>query len=307
MSRWAIGLVCVALTSPVCAQFGVRETLQSGTSVRSGEIKKDPQEELRRQRETCRRRIDATRKKIAAGKWGEARKTADRARLSAVDMAQLDQVRRLYVELDKEAHRQLAEAERVYADGKYVEAIKAFGLIGRIFGGLPAGMAARRAADFAKQDPEAQAAVQELKAAMMDKRVAKILLGRKKSTSQPTTRPTTQPTRVEQIKKLPTPRQMRVVDLLTKMSKTFGASPSGKRAGADLKALLADKAFAAKLARRRRSEQARNALKMAETYDNAGLTAKAAEFYKQLVRNFPDTHEAAKAKAALSLIEEGLH
>ncbi len=307
MSRWAIGLVCVALTSPVCAQFGVRGTLQDGTSVRGGEIKKDPQEELRRQREACRRQIAATRKKIAAGKWGEARKAADRARLLAVDMAQLDQVRRLYVDLDREAQRQLAEAERVYADGKYVEAIDAFGLIGRIFGGLPAGVAARRAADFAKQDPAAQAAVQESKAAMMNKLVAGILRGRKKSASRPTTRPTTRPTRVEQIKELPTPRQMRVVDLLTKMSKTFGASPSGKRAGADLKALLADKAFAAKLARHRRSKQARTALKKAEIYENAGLTAKAAEYYRQLVSDFPDTDEAAKAKAVLSLIEEGLH
>ena len=93
------------------------------------------------------------------------------------------------------------------------------------------------------------------------------------------------------------------MERLKRISSKFPDTPAGKRAADDVEAMKADEAYMASEAKLRRAHQAQRALKKAEMYEKAGLTAKAVRYYEELIEDFPNTPEAAKAKAKLTVVE----
>jgi len=302
MRRHVIALVGVlAMAGPVSG--GIKAGTTGGrSSIGTGVIKPDKAKQRRRRQEACRKEIDAARAQVAAKKWAKARMILDRAQTLAADKAQARQIGELYLQIDDEGRRQLRQARQEYERGGYLDAIKAFEAIKRTFGALPSGLAAKRAIEQSERDPAARAAVQEVKAGALDELVDRILRIPGSSASRPASRPATQADRPARIKKLTIERQAKAVDLLERIAKLYGASPTGQRATADLKTLRADKAFITALERHRNARKAANALKRAQVYQKAGLTTKAVQYYRQLLRDYPDSEQAAEARAAISLI-----
>ncbi len=316
MTRYLLTFTCVViLTNQICAQ--VRGSLQDPkTQVRFGEGTADGDERTRERREAAEKELASARAYITEEKWLEGRRSLDSAMRFAVDDPQRKQITALYKELASEAQRQLDEAKSAYEKKKYAEAIEAFARIGSVFGRAPAAVKARRAIEEAEHDPDARSAAQDHRASMQEKLIEKMLSASdphptsaptsqpaSQPTSNPTSNPTSAPTRLSRIKRLPLPRQLEIMERLKRISSKFPDTPAGKRAADDVEAMKADEAYMASEAKLRRAHQAQRALKKAEMYEKAGLTAKAVRYYEELIEDFPNTPEAAKAKAKLTVVE----
>jgi len=110
----------------------------------------------------------------------------------------------------------------------------------------------------------------------------------------------TQSERASKIKKLSPEKQARVLDMLLRIVKYYGETPTGKRAEKDLAALRGDKEFMTLLARAKLGQDARKALARAESYRKAGMHVKAALLYKDVIDKFPGTAEAGKAAVRIA-------
>ena len=169
MPRPIIIMACGVLLAAGGAWGGVGARLPGGTSVGTGVIEEDPQEEIRKRKEAFRREYSAARKLLNEKKWGHAREKANKARYLVSDQPQADQLQRLYQELENEAGRRFAEGRKLYDEGEYVKAVEEFEMIARLFGAVPSAARARDVLKRAKTDPAIQAALPEVKAAAMDK------------------------------------------------------------------------------------------------------------------------------------------
>lgn len=101
-------------------------------------------------------------------------------------------------------------------------------------------------------------------------------------------------------------RLIRVVDSLENLLKVCSGAPTAEKVAGMLKQLNADPGTKARLARARRVRKAEQALRMAETYHKADLLKKAAELYRQVMKQFPGSPQAAKAAAQLRTLEATL-
>jgi hypothetical protein len=233
-------------------------------------------------------------------------------------------MREIYTQINAEGDRRLQQAKDDYRAGNYVVAIKNLSRIGREFDWLPSGKGAAAALKEAEADPKAQTAIQEGKAAALAEAADDIIFGPPRGSksvpkSVPKSRPASAPAaeedaapasqpsadgqaRIERIKQLSLDRRMRVLDILEAIAKNYPASPTGQRAAADLVALSSDKAFAAATAKYRQVQEAQKALQRAESYHQAGLDAKALEYYKDVCARFPGTTEAGRAEAMIEIL-----
>jgi tetratricopeptide (TPR) repeat protein len=259
--------------------------------------------------QAIRARVDALIKlaesHMQAGRWGEAKRVTDKARAADYKQQQKSAIDGLYSRLDAEGQRQLKEAEQLFAEKKYVEAVEAYELIYRMFRPLPAALAALEANKKAEADPAVRSAVQESKAATLNKLVENIIsevlkaakdkVGAKPDPSGESN-PVEPPNRIDLIKRLTIDKQAKVVTLLQRISSLYGESPTGKQAAADLKTVHSDKVLMAALAQHRLAKEARSIYGQAEAFRSAGLLEKALEGYEEVIEKFPESPEAKKAK-----------
>ena len=298
-------VIAVAILGAVCTAQ-IRATRRTPReSIGIGQVKKDPKADLKEQRKATAKRIAEARAKLIRKKWGEARRILDRARMFAAEKSQANSIRSLYQQIDREGQRQVAAGREAYRKGNFLEALDSFERISKTFGWLGSGVAAGEAIKRAEKDPSAQGAIQESKAAGLNKLVERILKTYHRKAggaAAPSTRPSTSPTRTELIKNLPLPKQSRAVDLLTRISETYPTCPTGKRAAGELEQLYADEVFIEKLKAFRAVRKARAALRKAEMYRSAGMLDKAVQSYQRVIRDFPGTEQAAAAKLELSLL-----
>lgn len=105
--------------------------------------------------------------------------------------------------------------------------------------------------------------------------------------------------RIEQIRELPTDKQLRAVALLERIVELYPDTPTGARAEKDLQAIAADADWAALLKEQARVQQAEQLYKKAELYWNAGLDEKADLYFRQIRADFPGTDAARRAEARL--------
>ena len=304
-----ITLMILAMAAGMArGQLNVGKRGPDGRTATLGQKTEDPEKEKKRMAKRCRHHIAKAREHLAAERWGKARESLNMAQSVAVERSLALEILDIYKQLDAEGARLLAQADKLYNEGKYLEALKSYGRISREFASLPVGWSAAAALRSAKNDPVVRNYIQEAAAQVLaelaNRKIAAFFRAKARSTTKPATKPAKAPTsmpagRVEQIRQLDIETQLEVVDLLKKIAKLYGSSPTGKKAVADLETLKQDKPLQQRLARHRLARKARQAFKLAEMYHAGGLLEKAAEYYREVIRKYPETPEAEEAEKAL--------
>lgn len=310
----AAGAGCLwPLSAPGQARVGTR--LPGGQQVTVERGTEDRQEKIDRMRRRCRTCLGYAREHIDDQQWVRALEDLRDAQANAVTRPLARRIAELKLEVDREGRRRLAEADELYKQEKYVEAVQAYERISRTFGELPSGKGARARLGRAESDPAVQSALAEVKAARLDQVADNIIEGyfrRQEAEPQqeagaPETRPAEPPdvaeTRVERIKRLPTDLQVRVYGLLDRLAEHFAEAPSGQRAAGDLEALRSDSEFLAALKDYQAAEAARRLFQRAKAYRQAGLLRKARDLYSQLIKEHPDSEYAEKAETKLPALK----
>ena len=326
MTKHLSWIVMLVWALPAAAQINTGTRDNKGMTVGMGQIKEDPNTELNRMRRAYESSIKLANDMITQKRYSEARDALEKAAVNRNPLieAQATELVDLYTKLDAEGQQMLGEARKDYQGGKYAQALKTYRMISYQFGQLPSAKIARQELKKAGNDESAQASMQDEKAQAMEDMITRVIDGyfaskapkgggedepkagksgdratadkAGKADKGPTSRPAD---RAEQIKLMPPSEIVRVVKMLENLARVFPASSAGKQAAADVKALKADKTVGKVLARPGDSDAGR-ALAKAENYRKAGLTEKAAEFFREVVEKYPDTPEAAKAKEALA-------
>lgn len=334
-------VLCALLTAEaVLAQPHAGIRMPDGKTVGMGQVTKSPEQLLRERRAQFERLMEGAEEFYQKKRWSAALENASLARGAIIDTADRDRVITLLEELNKEGHIQLGEAKRLYEAGKYKESLRALRRVAYHFRGLSSGTTAAGLVRQAKHDPKMQAGLQEARAAGLTRLINSIILNhyrqeeRKARKTQPTTRPAPvtpatpkvaagadlddpdapemptenlpanlPATRVDQIRGLPHDKQARVMTLMVQLAKLFPRAESGQRAARDVMTLQTDKSFMDHLARTARAREAKRALSKAQTYHKGGLLDKSVLLYRDVIKRFPDTPQAAEAKKALLDLE----
>jgi len=225
-------------------------------------------------------------------------------------------VEKLYEQLDSEARRRLQVCQQYYQEKKYAEALGGYRTIVNYFSRRPCAAEARKALAEAAADPERKRLLDQIQAKEMEQRIDELIehperipgvassaVSPKAAAAKTAVSGAAAGTRVDKIKALPVVAQARIVCDLEKLAKSYSAFPQGERAAGDLKALRADKTFQGALDKHQNAQRARGLLSLAQAYRGIGKHDKAAGFCNQLIKEFPDTDLAAKARDMLDDIE----
>jgi tetratricopeptide (TPR) repeat protein len=258
--------------------------------------------------------IKQAREHVAAEQWYQARKALDRARRTP-DAAQRKTMRTLYVQINQAGLKEYEAAEELYIDGKYAKALKGYRSVMTVYGHLPSGMRARRALEAARDDPMAQSALGDARAARI---IAPVELALKRRMDQLRKQRETQAdqadaadsqgrplpeSRVEQIKLLDDDELAEVIDKLRLVAESFPNTPTGLLAEDDLRMLGEDEQFAARLEALKARAEARELFKTGQAFETGGLTDQALEYYRKLLKDHPDSDYAAEAAKAIGRIQ----
>jgi len=289
----------------------------SGSRVGTGTVDNvDPEAEKRMMRRRCRELLAKAAKFVAEENWGAANMALRRAKNLTVDPELGRAYRALTLKLNRAGKAMLDQADLAYAEKNYVVALKSYERILALFAGQPVGTAARQQLDAARRDPTVRAALLEVRAQGMYRIVARIVArsrARATATGPAATRPAATrpadeakldtPITLDDIKALKAAEFLRLVGTLENIVKWCKGAPTAEKAGKLLAEMNADAALTARLARVRRDSLARQALAKAEAYHKAGMTRKAADLYRKVIKDFKGTPQAAKATIALDRLQ----
>jgi hypothetical protein len=251
------------------------------------------------------------------GSYYDALARANQARLEMTENSQLQRVLAFMRQLNQAGQTQLTGYLKLLEMKEYVKALKGLGVVNRTFGQLPCAIAARRALDKAKNDPEIKSALREVKAEELDAAVDRLIDSAPpqkpsvpasgpaaQSLQSPTSDDSAQPNRANLILRLPPWQADPVVAQLEQIVKTCVDTPTGERVRKELEIIHADAKFAAALEQYRRDSKAAGLLEMADKFLHAGQDAAAAKNLQRVIKEFPKTAWADKAKAKLATIRE---
>jgi len=263
-----------------------------------------PEKELKRMMRGAEHHLDRAAKQLADGHLSPACRALASAKHLCITADLWSRWSDLAGKLQKIGAERFSAAEELYQRGEYLRAVEAYRQIAATFPLLPVGQAARQALIEARDDPEVQAAINEARAARLFDRLAAMLA----PTTAPTTRPADNAARrravtAAAITALKDDAFRRAVDILEDIVRSFGGAPTADKAGAILRTILADAEAKARLDRLRRARRMEQALAKARMYHKAGLVAKAAEMYRQVIKDFPDTPQAAQAAGYLGTLD----
>lgn len=307
-------LLCLTWALPINGQTTkiIRGQI-AGQNVVMGSIGGDSSaSEIEATRNRCRQLTAEAQAHLAKSEFFQARDTAMRACNLVVDQPSADELLKILQKLQDEGQQQFDAASKLYDNKQYDQAIKQLTVVWQTFNGLPSGQRASEMLKAAEKEPAVRQFLQEAKAsamlAMFDVNLQRALQPATRPASQPTTGPATAPasqpilpdSRVDRILLLPVDKQLEMVERLEQIVHLYAAVPSGQAADKDLKALQADKKLQESLAHRKAERQADGALSKADMYSTSGLRDKAIEYYRDVIQQFPNTPQAAKAKAALA-------
>ncbi|MFW6061547.1 MAG: tetratricopeptide repeat protein [Planctomycetota bacterium] len=88
--------------------------------------------------------------------------------------------------------------------------------------------------------------------------------------------------------------------LLEQITSRYPETPCGQRVAAELEQIRQDEQFMVDFRVHRGARKAREALSAADAYFHAGMTRRAEERYRELIRRYPDTDAADRARARLN-------
>lgn len=303
-------LIVPLLAGPVRAQFGQRlgNTDVGVGIIDNGEGDSD-RDSMRRR---CRELLGSARDALEADRLGLARQHLELAERLAVTSSLAQEVAQVYGELERRGAARLAEVQRLYDAGQYVEALERCGQATRELGlRVPSGQAAQRGLRRLEADPDVRLAVDEGKAAAMYAGVAGLLEAqRRQAAAAPGTQPASAPASapadaggddLHTVLAMPVEHQARVLELLGTLVQLYPATPTGRQAATLLARLRQDPDLARALAVHGAQRQAQQALNTARMYHRAGMYAQATERYHQVLQQHPGTPQARQAESDLSL------
>ena len=304
-ARIAVRAAVLLSASPPAIAQGIRAENtppKQGPSATVGvrESHDSPDKEIQRMIRGAEYHLDRAEKQLADGQHPSACRSLASARNLSITPELGSRWARLCGQLQKIGAERFAAAEALYQRGRYLQAVDEYRRIAATFAPLPVAKAARRAMVEARDDPEVQAAIDEVRAARRFKYVAALLQPTTAPTTRPAAAPRRRPVTAEAIMALTDGPFRRAVDTLESIVRSFGGAPTAGQVRAILRAIRADAKATARLVRLRRAQRAAQALAKAEAYEKAGLASKAAGLYRQLIKDFPDTPQAARAGGLLA-------
>lgn len=177
--RWncwlfVIAAVMVCQVAPCPGGTG-GHIVDTGTGVRMGREEPDPADIIRDRREGCNRIIEQARELISQERYGQARRKLDSALRIAVDESAVRTIRDLQIQLNEHGMELLRQADNLYQEGKYLEALDAYERINRDYATLPVGARARAAVDMAEADPRCRQAARNHKASRLEEQIQTLL------------------------------------------------------------------------------------------------------------------------------------
>jgi len=232
-------------------------------------------------------------------------KTAKDAEALGADA--LDQLEKVRYELDEACRKLLQAADTDYAAGKYKDAIKQYASIAVRMDGLPAAKEASRKLQAARNDPVVRAAAREAEAEEGYSTVTTIIEAQRKAMihqadaqAQEGAPAPKQPSDVEVIAKMTIPKKAAILVALEGLKSQYADTEAGKKATKLLTQLQADKELIRAVKQWQDQEKVRQLFEKAQTYETNKMPDKAIGFYEELLRDYPDSEYAEKAKARLA-------
>jgi len=309
-SAWAMALAC-----PADGQV-IRTT--DGSGVGLGFIKDDPKKTREAIRRSCARRLDAAEKHLAAGKPVPAWQSLKSAKGVLVDTAHAKRWLKLAAQVNRSGQPIVKDADDAYERGEYAAARSAYRRAASGYAGLPVGKYARQKLRELEKDPAVRAARLEAQAKRMfalvegalarqrkllAAKAAKAAASGKRATSRATSRPAEKKSDLDILKTLDDEAFMDAVEQLERIVKTCRPAPTALKAAGWLEKINADPATKARIARLRVARKARQDFATAEAYRKGGMLAKAAKFYRKIVKTYPGSTAAFEAGKRLAAVE----
>jgi len=219
----------------------------------------------------------------------------------------INQLESVRYALDEACRKVLQAADKDYAAGKYKDAIKQYALIAARMDGLPAAKEASRKLQAARNDPVVRAAAREADAEDGYSTVAAIIEAQRKAmihqadaqAGEGAPAPK-QPSDIEAIAKMTIPKKAALLVALEGLKNRYADTEAGKKATNLLTQLQADKELIGAVKQWQDKEKVRQLFEKAQTYETNKMPDKAIGFYEELLRNYPDSEYAEKAKACLA-------
>lgn len=219
-------------------------------------------------------------------------------------------------EIDPHGQTMLAEADKKYAAGDYIAALKDYQLVAVVFRarGLSSWKKAAAKLAEAEKDPKVAAALKEVKASALFERVtARIEAARTKmlktmaalatsAGADPAKTPDDAPVTAI-VSGMKPSYQAEVVKNLTTIVKLYSDTPTGKKAATMLEKLKSDKNIMASIEKWDANEVIRQLLANGKMYEAAAMYKKAAGYYQQLLAEHPKSEYAAEARESLAKIK----
>jgi len=233
----------------------------------------------------------------------------------AVEPDLQSQVNQLGKSLEEIGGKMLAEADKLFAEQKYLDALRIYRAVSTM-GKLKVGATARARISMAEQHPGCAAVVRNVKAAAIYSTVHGILQcsldpeetdSKANSLDDGGTGEGTDEADVEahakRAFKAPLADQVRLMATLDQVITTYEGTPSAKYAEQLRDRLTSDAAFATMIEKQKKDDLLRHGFEWAQQNEKAGFPAKAIEAYKKVIADGPKTDWAIKAKLKIESIE----
>ena len=291
-----------------------RRTTNTNTNARrsAAERRKRAQEAKRKSLDKC---IADSRQALSANQIPRAVYLYRRALgLAGSDATMRGKVTSLGREIDPRGQAMLDEADKKYAAGDHVGALKGYQQISAVFRGFPCGKKAAAKLAEAEKDPKVAAALREVKAAALFARVdlriqaarTRILESMAALAASAGADPDQTPDDIpltDVVSGMKPSDQAQVVNTLTTIVKLYADTPTGKKAAPMLEKLKSDEKITASIKAWKADEAVRQLLAKGRMYEAAAMYKKAAGFYQELLTKHPKSEYAEQARQALAKIK----
>lgn len=284
-----------------------------GSSISTGVIQEDPELIREQMRTACRARIAQAQAALAEGQLIQASRQLNIARGLAVDAGLAAELSELYRRLNQAGQEQIDQADRQYAAGHYLDALRVYQTVMTAMAQLPAGQAASRRLDEAEMDPNVRSAAQEVKAAGFYQTVLGRVAGYWAAKHAPATQPVEEadpppadPARPDEatiIPEMPVESVSAILQTLRTIVRHYGESPTAAKAARLLKSLESNPVLLAAVKAYEDEQAVKAQYERAKLYQDNRLYRQAAEYYRKLIEEHPAGPWTLEARKGLAQVE----
>ena len=256
------------------------------------------------ERETrCKKLITKAEKHIETRAYYQAGEALQKASVIAITPELREKLKELGRSLHAVGEAQLAEADTLYSEGKYVQAVQSYERIRKQFGRFRLSGLARIRIAAAKKSPQCAAALAEWKAKKTEKKLTDLLERNEKVKRRKDPDYSVPVGRSERIMELPEANRVSAWRLLELIVRLHPDTPQAREATKDMARLLRKPTFKKPPEAKAKTTPAlapAKLMKTAEMYAHSTASIhKAVEYYRQVIREYPKSKEALAARKQL--------